>query len=106
MKVTICTNTETLRPIWGDIYEDAGFAGYYECDELIAAHWVKAFVNALPAYWDFEYESNFAYWHGGPGQGTYHTNDRAGEVTKAAETADLASRIAAREDVAALAETE
>jgi hypothetical protein len=73
MKVTICTNTETLRGIWEDKYPDS-MRPDDEIDGEAACKYVNAFERAvtdnIPGA-ETVWESSFQYWNGGPGQGLY-----------------------------------
>ena len=106
--VTICSNTETLRPIWADIYEAAGLTDSHDWDESVAVVWCKKFAELLDAA-DFEwrYESSFQKWHGGPYRGTYHYDGPLdGVVAKIRDAADAAARNAAQADVDSMAESD
>ena len=74
MEVTICTNTETLRSIWEDVYPEEIPQPDEEIDGEAAREYVKAFDHAIldniPCA-ETVWESSFQYWHGGPGQGFY-----------------------------------
>lgn len=101
MKVTICTNTETLRPIWGDIYDVAGFTDSHDWDEAIATAWVKTVTTGLDVRGiDYEYRSDFPYWHGGPGRGTWHADEDSEDVAALVAIADAQARDWAKEDLA------
>ena len=111
-ELVICGNTETLRPIWGDIYDDAGMEQTHDWDESVAVAWHEALTAQLWAAFDtdseWKTESAFSYWHGGPGHGSYrlHEVDRgfpADLVSLAVAHADVCARAAARADVADLA---
>lgn len=100
-RVTICTNTETLRPVWEDIYTGAGYYDTDYSDKQIGIQWCSVFSRALEdADINYEYESSFQYWHGGPGSGTYHYEGDDPRVAAACAAADAAAREAAQADVA------
>ena len=106
--LVICGDTETLRPIWGDIFDAAGWLDTNDYDESISVVWHKAFEAQLWAAFetdsDWRTESGFEYWHGGPGSGTYRLSEEDKGfpddlVAIAAAHADECAREAARADV-------
>lgn len=110
MKITICTNLETLRAIWEDVYPQQDDT----IDSEIGREYVKAFSGALvdniPGC-EIAWESDFQYWHGGPGLGFYVVDSpdcgMADDAyhTAAAIARDLAAKMMA-DHVAATAEEE
>ena len=76
--VTICANTETLRPIWADIPDGAGIQ---VDDDSIGNLWsatVAALLSAMDIDW--QYESSFQFWHGGPGHAPIHGEIPGGDA--------------------------
>lgn len=90
MKITLCSNTETLAPIWS-------IDGLTDDDhESIAGIWVNTAHDALvDAGYDVDWERSFQYWHGGPGRG-YVTGPDDPAISAALETADKAAQAAAQ----------
>ena len=109
--LVICGNTETLRPIWGDIFEAANWYDTSDFDEAISVVWHKAFEawlwSAFGSDSDWRTESSFEYWNGGPGSGSYRLSQQDQGfphefVALAAAHADEFAREAARDEVAVM----
>lgn len=105
-EVTICSNTETLRPIWGDVWSEAGWTDTHDIDEEIATIWCKSVANALGALGiEYKYESSFSAWHGGSARQYNGTDTRVDAVFKAADRAAIqAARDEVEQVAAAMAE--
>ena len=71
-KVTICGNDEVLRGIWDDVFAAAEMNLGHWSDDL-GNGWVQDFTGALSKDFggriDWDIETDFGYWNGGPGRG-------------------------------------
>lgn len=65
----ICSNTESLRPIWQDVFNAEDY-GAWDDDKEISNVFTSAIYDALMNYphdVDVNYKETFPFWHGGAG---------------------------------------